>query len=167
MSKTFDTINIHTLMRKLLLIRFLDRLIEFMANYKAYTTYINHTSWHSTQSTGSGHGLRRWHYHHIYIDTHECSQDLHTTIPTYSFAWTNHNHLTLNPDKTTCTLFTPDPAEYKRNLDVNNTALPMTIHPKVMGLTLDPKLIYSTQIHNISVQRHTPLQMIKAATATG
>ena len=42
----------------------------------------------------------------------------------------------------------------------------MVTHSKVMGLTLDPKLIYSTHIHNISVQAHTPLQMIKAHTAT-
>ena len=34
------------------------------------------------------------------------------------FAWTKQNNLTLNPDKTTCTLFTPDPAEYKSNLDL-------------------------------------------------
>ena len=27
--------------------------------------------------------------------------------------WTKQNNLTLHPDKTTCTLFTPDPAEYK------------------------------------------------------
>ena len=37
----------------------------------------------------------------------------------------------------------------------------------VLGLTLDPKLTYSTHIHNISVQAHTPLQIIKALTATG
>ena len=36
-----------------------------------------------------------------------------------------------------------------------------------MGLTLDLKLTYSTHIHNISVQAHNPLQMIKALTATG
>ena len=42
------------------------------------------------------------------------------------FAWTNN--VTLNSDKTTCTLFTPDPAEYKRNLDlnINNTAPTLT-----------------------------------------
>ena len=40
-------------------------------------------------------------------------------------------------------------------------------HPKVLGLTLDPKLTYSTHIHNISVQAHKPLQIIKALTATG
>ena len=49
----------------------------------------------------------------------------------------------------------------------NNKALPITTHPKVLGLTLDPKLTYSTHIHNISVQAHKPLQIIKALTATG
>ena len=85
------------------------------------------------------------------------------------FAWTKQNNITLNPDKTTCTLFTPDPAEYKSNLDlkINNTALSMATHPKVLGLTLDQKLTYSKHIHNISVQAHKPLQMIKALTATG
>ena len=85
------------------------------------------------------------------------------------FAWTNQNNLTLNPDKTTCTLFTPDPAEYKSNLDlkINNTALRMATHPKFLGHTLDPKLTYNTHIHNISVQAHKPPQMIKALTATG
>ena len=45
--------------------------------------------------------------------------------------------------------FTPEPAEYKNNLDlkINNTALPMATYQKV--LTLDQKLTYSTHIHNI------------------
>ena len=43
----------------------------------------------------------------------------------------------------------------------------MATHPKVLGLTLDPKLTYSTHIHNISVQAHKPLQIKKALTATG
>ena len=50
---------------------------------------------------------------------------------------------------------------------INNKALPMATHPKVLGLTLDPKLTYSTHIHNISVQAHKPLQIIKALTVTG
>ena len=85
------------------------------------------------------------------------------------FVWTKQNNLTLNPDKTACTLFTPDPAEYKSNLDIkiNNTALLMATHPKVLGLTLDPKLTFSKHIHNISVYAHKPLQMIKTLTATG
>ena len=78
-------------------------------------------------------------------------------------------NLTLNPDKTTCILFILYPAEYKSNQDIkiNNTALHMAMHPKVLGLTLDPKLTYSTHLHNISVQAHKPLQMIKTLSTTG
>ena len=85
------------------------------------------------------------------------------------FAGTKQNNLTLNTDKTTCTLFTPGPAEWKSNLDlkIQNTALPMAMHPTVLGLTLDPKLTYSTHIDNISIQAYNPLHMIKALTATG
>ena len=60
MSKAFDTINIHTLIRKLLQTNIPCTIIKFIANYikgrKAYTTYINHTSkqrpilnWRSTR----------------------------------------------------------------------------------------------------------------------
>ena len=71
-----------------------------------------------------------------------------------------HNNLTLNPDKSTCTLFIPDPVEYKSHLElkINNTALPMATHTKVLCLTLDPKLTYSTHIHMNSVHAHKPLQ---------
>ena len=37
----------------------------------------------------------------------------------------------------------------------------MATHPKVLGLTLDPKLTYSTHIHNILVHAHKPIQIIK------
>ena len=84
------------------------------------------------------------------------------------FALTKQNNVILNPDKTTCTLVTPDPAEYTRNLylKIHNHALPMATHLKVLGPTLDPKLTYSTHIHNISVHAHKPLQIIKTLTET-
>ena len=48
MSKAFDTINIYTLIRKLLQKNIPGTIIKFIANYikgrKAYTTYRNHTS---------------------------------------------------------------------------------------------------------------------------
>ena len=56
MSKAFDTINIHTLIRKLLQTNIPGTIIKFIANYikgcKAYTTYINHTSKHRQFKTG-------------------------------------------------------------------------------------------------------------------
>ena len=42
----------------------------------------------------------------------------------------------------------------------------MATQLKVLGLTLDQKLTYSTHIHNITVQAHNPLQVINALTAT-
>ena len=104
---------------------------------------------------------------------------LHTQARVQPINTYNHTYIRFCLDKTkqshtksrqtTCTLFTPDPEEYKSNLylKINNTALPMATNPKVLGLTLDPKLTYNTHIHSISVQAHKPLQMIKALTETG
>ena len=75
------------------------------------------------------------------------------------FAWTKQSNLILNPDKTTCPLFTPDPAEYTINLDlkIHNNAIPMASHPKVLGLTLDPKThIQHTHPQHLSTM-HTNL----------
>ena len=54
------------------------------------------------------------------------------------FGWIKKNNLTLNPHKTTSTLSIPDHAVYKSSLDfkINNTTLPMAMHPKVVGITL-------------------------------
>ena len=175
MSKAFDTINIHTLIRKLLQTNIPDTIIKFIANYikgrKAYTTYINHTSKQRQFKTGvlQG-GVLSPTLFNIYTSdlpppsapvqamayaddititsTHTSTSAAKKYIQPYLhkvFAWTKQNNLFLNPDKTTCTLFTPDPAEYTSNLDltINNKALPMATHPKVLGLTLDPNLYKS------------------------
>ena len=56
MSKAFDTIGIHTLIRKLLQTNIPGTIIKFIANYikgrKAYTTYRNHTSSQRQFKTG-------------------------------------------------------------------------------------------------------------------
>ena len=56
MNKAFDTINIHTLIRKLLQTNIPGTIIKFIENYikgrKAYTTYRNHTSKQRQFKTG-------------------------------------------------------------------------------------------------------------------
>ena len=75
----------------------------------------------------------------------------------------HNNNLIINPNKTTCSLFTPDPAEYNSNLglNINIKALPVTLHTKVLGRTLDPKLTYNADIQNIATHSQKPLQVIK------
>ena len=199
MSKAFDTINIHTLIRKLLQTKIPGTIIKLITNYikgrKTYTTYRYHTSSQHQFKSGVSQGgvfsptlfniytadippprapvqVMAYAYDIIITSTHTSTSAAKNYIQPYLhtvFAWTEQNNITLNPDKTTCTLFTPDPAEYKSILDlkINNTTLPMATHPRVLGLTLDQKLTYSTHIHTISVQVHKPLQIIKALTATG
>ena len=60
----------------------------------------------------------------------------------YECATTNNLHI--NTDKTTTTLFTPDPAEYSTTLSLklNNQTLPSTKHSKILGITLGPKLTF-------------------------
>ena len=117
MSKAFDTINIHTLIRKLLPTKIPGTIIKLIVNYikgcKAYTTYKNHTPSQSQFKTDippqggvlsstlfnihtadippprasvqvMAHADDGYH-HHIYTHKHECSQEIHTAIPTYSF----------------------------------------------------------------------------------
>ena len=56
MSKAFDPINMHTLIRKLLPTKIPDTIIKFIVKYikerKAYTTYRNHTSSQRQFKTG-------------------------------------------------------------------------------------------------------------------
>ena len=64
------------------------------------------------------------------------------------YNWTKQNQLTLNASKTTTTLFTLDPAEYNTTLtlQINSNTLPTNQEPKILGVTLDPKLTYSKHI---------------------
>ena len=56
--------------------------------------------------------------------------------------------------KTTTTLFTPDIVEYDTTLSLNlkNQTLPTTKHPKILGITLDPKLTFSQHV-NITITK--------------
>ena len=190
MSKAFDTINIHTLIRNVLQTKIPGTIIKFIANYikglKAYTTYRNHTSSQrqfklaihkvaSFRQHYSTFTLQTYHYQEhqfmswptLMTSTHTCTSATKKYIQPYlhkAFAWAKQNNPTLNPDKTTCTLFTPDPAEYKNILDliINNIAL-----PKGSGLYLRLKTnIQHTPSQHLSTSTQATTND-KALTATG
>ena len=50
--------------------------------------------------------------------------------------------------KTQASLFTPDPAEYSRqlNLTIRGQRLKITRHPKILGLTFDTKLNFTEHV---------------------
>ena len=136
MRKAFDTINIHTLIRKLLRTNIPGTIIKFIANYikgrKAYTTqHIEITHPNNVNLKLAIHKVASFHQHYLsytsdlpppsapvqvmaYADdititsTHTSTSAAKKYIQPYLhkvFAWTKQNNLSLNPDKTTCTLF--------------------------------------------------------------
>ena len=189
MSKAFDIINIHTLIRKRLQTNIPGTIIKFIANYikgrKAYTTYINHTSKQRQFKTGVSQG-GAFHPHYLKFTPQIYHHPVHrfrswstqTTSPshphtqvrvqprnTYNhtyikfFSWTKQNNFLLNPDKTTCTLFTPDPAEYTSNLDGPKNKQQSTSHgnaPTGSGSYFRPKThIQHTHQQHLSTSTHT------------
>ena len=83
--------------------------------------------------------------------------------------WTQTKNLILNQDKTTYTLFTPDPAEYSTQLElqIDNITLPMNIDPKILGLDSRPQThIQQTyrNHNNKSTQDNTDTQSTHIAT---
>ena len=60
--------------------------------------------------------------HHNYLKAQETLQPYLEKI----YFWTKENDLILNPDKSTATLFTSDPAEYNKTLylRIYNTLIP-------------------------------------------
>src|SRR6476469_5862347 len=79
--------------------------------------------------------------HHNYLKAQETLQPYLEEI----YFWTKENDLILNPEKSTATLFTPHPAKYNKtlNLKINNTLIPTVKNPKILGVTLDPKLNFA------------------------
>ena len=93
MSKAFDTINTHTLIRKMLQTNIPGTIIKFIANniniklafhkvVSLHSIQHLHVRLTTTQCTGSGHGLCRRHHNHIHTHKYECSPEIHTTIHT-------------------------------------------------------------------------------------
>ena len=61
---------------------------------------------------------------------------------------------------------TLDPSEYNKplNIYINNTPIPTTSNPTILGLTFDPKLKYSTHTDNTITKAKKTLNLLKLLT---
>src|SRR6476661_1055901 len=102
--------------------------------------------------------------HHNYLKAQETLKPYLEEI----YSRTKENNLILNPDKSTATLFTPDPAEYNKtlNLRINNTLIPTVKNPKILGVTLAPKLNFAEHTRITKDKADKSLNVVKALTST-
>jgi len=198
MSKAFDTVNIHTLVNKLQETTTPPTLIKYVANYikgrKAFTQYNNANSKQQTLRTGVPQGgvlspiLFNLYVSDIpqpppnvqlesYADdlnplsSHENIHKAESALQPYLnelFDWTVENDLQLNPTKSSCTLFSPDPAEQETQLQlsINNQPIPTTKHPKILGVTFDTKLTFNEHIKNVKLAANKSINILKSLTST-
>src|SRR6476469_7694738 len=102
--------------------------------------------------------------HHNYLKAQETLQP----YPEEIYSWTKENDLILNPDKFTSSLFTPDPAEYNKtlNLRINNTVIPTVKNPKILGVTLNPEFTFAEHTRITKEKADKSLDVVKALTST-
>ena len=145
MSKVFDTVNIHTLTHKLHKTNIPHTIIKYIANYikcrKTYTTFGNKTStqrqfknsvpqgsvlsptlfniYTSGTPTPQAPVKLTTYAEDITITSTHNDINIFLNIQSYLHeihTWTQTNNLLL---KTTCTLLTPDPAEYSTQFELH------------------------------------------------
>ena len=77
-------------------------------------------------------------------------------------------NLYINIDKTTTALFILNPTDYSTTLlpNLNNQTLPTTKHPKILGITLDPKLTFLQNINVTITKAKQTLHILKVLTST-
>ena len=187
MSKAFDTVNIHTITHKQTSHTTLSNTSQTTSKDAKHTPHSETKLQHNANSKMVFHKAAFYHpnsstYTHltpVKLTTYEDNITITSTHNDINIAkaniqsylheihtWAQTNNLILNTDKTTCTLFTPDPAEYSTQLElqIDNITLPMNITPKILGLTLNSKLTYNKHIEITTTKARKTIQILKPLT---
>lgn len=185
LSKAFDTVNIHSLIRKLHQTTVPNTIVKFIANYikgrKGFTLYQNSKSKQQQFKTGVPQGgvlspiLFNLYTSDIpsppmgvslisYADdmnpaaSHSKYKEAEQRLQPYLhdiFEWTKRNDLMLNPDKSTATLFTSCTRE-------QNTTLSLSINNVTIPTVKNPKILGLTLDPSLSFAEHARITKEKA-----
>jgi hypothetical protein len=82
--------------------------------------------------------------------------------------WLNRNRLRVSASKSSVTLITPYTAEYSAEPQVllNGSAIPVTTDAKILGVTYDRGMTFSSHVSNIVQKTHSRLNVLRALTHT-
>jgi hypothetical protein len=82
--------------------------------------------------------------------------------------WASKNRLTISPDKSSCTLFTPDRHElkFKPPLTLNNFTIRTTKNPKILGVIFDPLLTFPSHISHLTQKSSRRLNSLKVLSSS-
>jgi hypothetical protein len=185
MSKAFDTVNLHTLIKKLLTTSIPPTFIKFISNYikgrKAFTCFNHSSSKQKLIKTGVPQGgvlspvlfnlylsdipppppgviLTSYADDITPISSHYLVNKAQEQLQPYLnklHSWTTQNDLLLNPDKCSATLFTPHPGEY-------NAKLSLTINGTTIPTEPNPKILGLTFDRKLNYSKHIETATTKA-----
>ena len=129
MSKAFDTVNIHTLIDKLTQTNIPHTILRYIANYIKGRMHVFNIYTSDIPLPPDSVQLTTYADDITITAPHTDIDIAKANIQPYLqdvLKWTKDNDLLLNTDKTTCTLLTPDPAEYNKQLglQIDNATLP-------------------------------------------
>ena len=82
--------------------------------------------------------------------------------------WARENKLTVAPEKSSVTLFTPWTGQFNchPSVTINNSPVPLDRNPKILGVIFDPLFTFSPHISSVSARATSRLQIMKAIAGT-
>ena len=82
--------------------------------------------------------------------------------------WARDNKLTIAPEKSSVTLFTPWTSQYNSHpsVTINNAPVPLEKNPRILGVVFDPLFTFSPHVSSIVAKATARLQIMKVITGT-
>jgi len=194
MSKAFDTVNLHTLINKLSTTAIEHTTLKYIANYitgRKGFTQVNNTNSKQKISKQAYHKTESYHPHcstytvQIYLPSPppnnkiiSYADDIIKTITLQHkpFYHTTYKPYTHGPQKTNYNSMQQKALPLFSHLTRPNIApsstsksiilIPTVRNPKILVLTFDPMLTFSTHISNTHNKANNTIKIIKSLTAT-